>query len=176
MVRGGGFSEDRRGVQMARPKKYTAKKLKKAVDKYFDSICIERPVIVDGEQVYNDEFKPIMVPVYYRPPGKVNLCLALGIDRRTWLNYSDPDKYPEFAEVTSYANTRIEAWLEEEINTRDKPQGIKFNLESNFGWGSKTEISIEKETREAIKGATMEEKLAAIAAAAAFIPKDDDDD
>lgn len=162
---------------MAAPVKHTVSTLKKGVTKYFKSICVKTELKdAMGNTVTDNKGRPVLVDTYIRPPGKASLALSLGIDRRTWLNYSDHKLHPEFSDITSYANTRIEAWLEEQISIREKPQGVKFNLEANFGWGAKTEISLEKETREAVLGATMEEKLAAIMAAAASIPKDDDDE
>lgn len=119
-----------------RPKKYTKKGLEKAVNGYFASIS-------RGGDVWAAE--------YTRPPTVSGLCLYLGIDRSTWQNYSDPKLHPEFREITAYAKMRMEAYLEEQLLTREKNvQGLIFNLQNNYGWREKREVELGGETRRTV--------------------------
>lgn len=146
--------------------KYTKKTLKDKVQKYFNSIS--RTVTLKdskGEEVLNDEGLPITSRVFHVPPTAASLCLFLGIDTDTWGLYSDRELYPEFAEITSYANTVFEAYLVEQSLTREKSvQGILFNLQNNYGYKQKQEIELGEKTRDAasVANLTMAEKFALI--------------
>lgn len=121
-----------------RPKKYTKKSLQTAVDGYFASISRNG----DGN-AWTAEYK--------RPPTVSGLCLYLGIDRSTWQNYADRKLHPEFAEITAYARMRMEAYLEEQLLTREKNvQGLIFNLQNNYGWREKREVELGQETRRSV--------------------------
>ena len=65
------------------------------------------------------------------PPNIGGLCRELGISRRTWSEYANPEKHPEFVEVVQDVQDLMQTWLEEELLTRpDKElKGIIFNLE-----------------------------------------------
>lgn len=159
-------------MKLGRPKKYkSAKALREAVEAYFGSISRTAPALdPDGEPICNDEGEVIWVTEYIVPPSVSGLCLRLQIDRSTWQNYCDHELHPEFAEVTAMTRQRIEAYLEEELLTRQKGvQGIIFNLQNNYGWKQKVEAELGRETRKAVSsgGMTMEEKLAVIALAQA---------
>lgn len=153
---------------MGRPKKYTKKGLEKAVDGYFASISRKvRALDEDGEAVYNDAGDSIWVTEYVRPPTVGGLCLYLGIDRSTWQNYADRKLHPELAEITAYARVRMEAYLEEQLLTREKNvQGLIFNLQNNYGWREKREVELGGETRRAAaegaqaRGMSIAEKMA----------------
>ena len=120
-----------------RPKKYTNKGLEKAVEGYFASISR------DEREAWEAEYK--------RPPTVSGLCLYLGIDRSTWRNYADPRLHPEFREVAAYARMRMEAYLEEQLLTREKNvQGLIFNLQNNYGWREKREVELGGETRQTV--------------------------
>lgn len=85
---------------------------------------------------------------YVVPPSIAGLCLQLGIDRSTWQNYADPALHPELADVAAEARARIEAYLEQELLTREKGlQGIIFNLQNNYGWRQKQEVELGEKTR-----------------------------
>ena len=135
-----------------RPKKYTKKSLREAVDGYFASISRKVRVLDDdGEAVYNDVGDSIWVTEYIRPPSVSGLCLYLGIDRSTWQNYADRELHPEFAEIIAMARVRMEAYLEEQLLTREKNvQGLIFNLQNNYGWREKREVELGGETRKAV--------------------------
>ena len=132
--------DKKRGV--GRPRCYTKAALEKAVMKYFDSItydAIARNAM--GQEIKNKLGEPIMLEYYAKPPSKQDLCLFLGIDRGTWLNYCNHDEHPELKAITDYAHLRCEAYLAGELVAREKAvDGIKFNLANNYGWAAKREI------------------------------------
>ncbi len=152
-----------------RPKKYTKKTLEDAIEAYFRSISCVVPVVgADGEQVINADGEGVVKVQYAVPPSVVSMCLYLGIDKRTWANYCDAKKHPEFAEVTSRAMMRHEAYLVEQSILREKGvHGILFNLENNYGYRQKAEVELGEATR-GVMGAesvSLREKMALIAAA-----------
>lgn len=161
-----------------RPRKYTARGFQKAVKKYFHSISVE---VVNAE-VRNINGDPITRIMYAIPPTISGLCLALGIDRSTWQNYADPVENPEYAKVCESVRLRIEAYLEEQLLTREKSvQGIIFNLSNNFGWSEKHEhnqrVELGEETRKALgQKLTMDERFAVIREAAEEITGSETDD
>ena len=82
-----------------RPKKYTKKSLKEAVERYFRSISRTIPAKdLAGHVIRNDDGEDIMVTEYVVPPSISGLCLYLGIDRSTWQNYADAALHPELTE------------------------------------------------------------------------------
>lgn len=165
-------------AERGRPRKYTARGFQKAVKKYFHSISVE----VVNEEVRNINGDPITRIMYAIPPTISGLCLALGIDRSTWQNYADPVENPEYAKVCESVRLRIEAYLEEQLLTREKSvQGIIFNLSNNFGWSEKHEhnqrVELGEETRKVVaQNLTLDEKFALIREAAAEIAETDDHD
>ena len=152
-----------------RPKKYTRKKLREETERYFRSISRTIPARDDtGSIIRNDDGDEIQLLQYVVPPSIAGLCLQLGIDRSTWQNYADPALHPELADVAAEARARIEAYLEQELLTREKGlQGIIFNLQNNYGWRQKQEVELGDKTRKSIQteGMSLQDKLAAIAAA-----------
>lgn len=152
------------------PKKYTKKTLEEAADKYFKSIsrkvCAYDAI---GDVILNDDGDPITYTEYVVPPSVSGLCLFLGIDRSTWNNYCNKEKHPEMKKTVSYVRMRMEAYLEEQLTTRQKNvQGIIFNLQNNYGWKDKKEVELGEKTRERMPtaGMTIQEKMAIITAAA----------
>ena len=169
-----------------RPRKYkTPAALSRACEAYFLSITREVKLTewVDtgertarGKAVYRErdvlgaDGQPVYKTVYTSPPTVTGLCLALGISRDTWENYFDEDMYPGYADIVRRAKLRMEAYLEEELLTREKNvQGLIFNLQNNYGWREKREVELGEATRRAVRteAMTMEEKLALIREAAA---------
>ena len=143
-----------------RPKKYTAKTLRKAAARYFRSISRTVPARDDtGGIIRNDDGEEIRVVQYIVPPSITELCIYLDIDRSTWQNYADEQGEPERAAVCREVRARIEAYLERELLTREKSvQGIIFNLQNNYGWKQKTEVGLDRETRKC--AVSYQEKLA----------------
>lgn len=163
---------------MGRPRKYTAKTLEREVKKYFDSITREVTVteLVDSGEydqyghmirkpvpVLNRLGQEVRVTEYVVPPTAGDLCAFLHIDESTWNRYGDEEKYPEFCETVSRARGRMRDWNIHELLVREGKNiaGIKANLEMNYGYAQKREISIDAESRKAISlsGMTMEDKL-----------------
>lgn len=158
-----------------RPKKYTAKAFREAVDAWFRSITVE----VCDEAVINMDGEPIRRKVYAVPPTISGLCLALGIDRKTWQHYADGNLNPRHAPICEDVRLRIEAYLEGQLLTREKSlQGIIFNLQNNYGWRERHEhaqtVELGERTREVVaQNLTLDEKMALIREAAAEIDADE---
>lgn len=143
---------------MAPPRKYTVKKFNQAVEKYFRSRMTLRDTEkedIDGNRITYMDFAI--------PPSESDLCIELGMTRETFRQYAKTEGY---AEVCERAKMLIESWLERELNSRDKVEGIKFNLSCNYGWSpaERREVELGSKTRETISAAAvpMEEKLALI--------------
>ena len=127
---------------MGRPKSFkTPKAFEKAVEAYFKSICT-----AEGE--------------YKKPPTLSGLCLFLDISRDTFASYA---KIEGYSDTARRARARVEAFLEECLIAREKGvQGIIFNLQANFGWREKHEISVADDEQTQLFAMSMEEKLAVI--------------
>lgn len=140
-----------------RPKKYTKKSLKDAVDKYFKSIsCTHFAKDLSGEEIINDNGEKVKVTSFVIPPSITGLCLYLGIDRSTFQNYLERDRHLDLYPIATQAKARIEEYLERQLLTRDKGlQGIIFNLQNNYGWKDKKEIELGSETRESLDASKM---------------------
>lgn len=165
---------------MGRPRKYAARQFEEDANAYFDSISSYEPMMdEENRTVLNANGLPIFRVIYRVPPTISGLCLALGIDRSTWQNYADPERNPEHAKVCAKIRLRIEAYLEEQLLTREKSvQGIIFNLSNNFGWAERHEhsqrVELGEETRKVVeKNLTLDEKMALIREAAAEIDADE---
>lgn len=103
---------------------------------------------------------------YVVPPSDCRTVPQLGIDRSTWQNYADPTLHPELADVAAEARARIEAYLEQELLTREKGlQGIIFNLQNNYGWRQKQEVELGEKTRSSMGAGELRiaDKLALLA-------------
>ena len=145
---------------MARHRIYKdAEQLRRAVDKYFDSITREREitekrdsgmrddkghVIYEDVVVLNKLGKPLVVTEYIVPPTVGDLCEFLKIDRDTWARYCDSEKYPEFCGTTTRARGRMMSWNEKELLTREGKdcKGIIFNLENNYGYKERAAVDV----------------------------------
>lgn len=142
---------------MGAPKKYTPEKLKREVRKYFQSITREVTlteqvatdqrdrnghVIFETRKVCNALGQEVKVTEYLTPPTVGTLAEFLGIHRDTWHEYCGQ---PEFSDTTTYALGRIHAYLERELLTRQGKdlKGVLFNLENNFGYRERMEVSSE---------------------------------
>ena len=145
---------------MGAPKKYTPRSLRKAVENYFSSITRDvaltepKPTgekdkmgheIYTQEPVVNNLGQQIVVTEYLVPPSILDLAAFLGIHRSTWDNYCDREAYPEFFDTTTYARGRIHAYLVRESLTRQGKdlKGVLFNLENNFGYRERLEVTNE---------------------------------
>lgn len=152
------------------PRKYkTAKALRLAVERYFDSITREVTVtekkdsgqrdenghvIYEDVPVINKLGEEVIVTEYIVPPTVQGIAEFLGIHRSTWDNYCDPDKHPEFFDTTTRARGRMRAWREEQILTRPGKdvKGIIFDLQNNFGMTDRREIELGPNAAKAFSG------------------------
>ena len=140
-------------------RKYTARSLKKAVERYFASITRIVPltepkdsgardkmghVIYEQVPVINSLGQQVEITEYIVPPSVGGLCEALGIHRATWANYCDRDKNPEMFDTTTQAQGRMRAWNEQQLLTRSGKdiKGIIFNLENNYGYREQQSVQI----------------------------------
>ena len=155
---------------MARPRKYTKKTLRAAVEEYFASITRIVPVteLVEtgerddkGHKVY--ERKPVInslgaeakVEEYIVPPTVMDLCAHLGIHRSTWAEYCDPQFYPEFSDTTTYARGRLRGYLERELLTRKDVKGVIFDLQNNHGYAEKKQLDLSDKASKAISAGNI---------------------
>ena len=151
---------------------FDRKGLEEAVDAYFRRISkLVQVTMPDGSLATNADGECVWRLVYFVPPSITALCLELEIDRRTWANYAaDKTKGP----VVERARARIEAYLQEQLLTREKGvQGVIFNLTANYGWRDRKELALSEETRKSLEKRrepmTMEEKLALLQEAEAIV-------
>lgn len=131
--------------RMGRPKKYTAKKLKEQVARYFDSISyMTQARDAGGQPLCNLLGEPLMVRCYATPPTLGGLARYLGIDKSTWAEYANPEKCPELAPICADAKGRVELYLQQELVTREKGslRGLEFDLTVNHGWVPKAAVEL----------------------------------
>lgn len=124
-----------------RPRKYkTPGQLRRAIEGYFGDISAVMTVTDElGKVVKNVNGEEITRLVYLVPPSIQSLCLHLGITERTWSNYSDD---PMLEEICEDAKLRVKAYLMEQLNLRERPQGIIFNLQNNYEMREKRETGV----------------------------------
>lgn len=146
---------------MAAPRKYKSpKKFDEAVERYFLSITRQVTVteqkatgnrddkghvIYEAVPVINSLGEETKVTEYIVPPSVYDLYTYLGISESTWNNYCDPEKHPEFLGTITRARGRMRAWNEMQLLTRSGKdlKGIIFNLENNYGYREKLDVSNE---------------------------------
>lgn len=151
---------------MARKKKYTARQLKKKCEEYFDSIsylqkatrevfCGELDAyghkVMELEPIKNQAGDDIEILCWAELPSLTALCLRLGVNRSTWARWAADE---ELGDVVEWARATVEHAWEQQLPNKNT-QGIIFNLTHNFGWKDRTEISLDEETRNSIKQASM---------------------
>lgn len=117
-----------------------------------------------GHKVYREEpvtdmdGNPIVEIRYAKSPGIAALCLYLGIHKATFARYAamaESDRVTKqeaelYRATAAWARARIEAYLEpmlEEKNSR----GVMFNLQENFGWKQRNEITVRGGVEEYLK-------------------------
>lgn len=151
---------------MAKEKKYTAGTLQKAVEAYFRSISRHvtiRETYSTGEKdkdghmilaerdVLNDDGEPIRRLEYLVPPTVGGLCDFLRIHRSTWAEYAQDEKLEPICRM---AKERMLRWNEEQLLTRSGKdvKGIQFNLEANYDYRGKMDISVHSGVEEFLRG------------------------
>ena len=143
-----------------------AKDLEHFIEKYFSSISYQDFVRGPGGVILtNIDGEMLEKTFYVTPPDVKSLCLFLGISPSTWENYCNADKHPDYAPICERARLRIEAYLCEILVTREKGSldGVKFNLQHNYGWKDKKTVDLGEETIDALAGLSLSEKMAMIA-------------
>ena len=140
--------------KVARPKKYTKKALKEAVERYFDSITREVEltekidsgkrddhghVIYDTVKITNKLGEVATATEYLVPPTLGGLCSFLKIDQSTWSRWSDKDTYPEFEQIITKTKERLLTWRQEQVLLRKDVKGLIWDMETNYGCGQKKE-------------------------------------
>lgn len=134
------------------PGKYrNGEMLAKAVEAYFASISRTVEALeeydtgekdADGHAIYasrpilNDAGERIRYLEFVVPPTVGGLCAHLGITLRTWDEFCDRDRHPEFYDIAEQACRRMRAWREEQLLTRRDVRGVIFDLKNNFGYGA----------------------------------------
>lgn len=106
----------------------TPEVLQKAIDEYFDH-CDNR--LVQGYDNKTNEQFAYISPEPYTMSG---LAYALGVDRKTILNYSDRE---QFFPTIKRARDRVQMDVERRLMEK-QPTGAIFNLKNNFGWVDET--------------------------------------
>lgn len=124
-----------------RPLKFkTVEELETKIEEYFKS-CWTKQVLrgEKGKPILDEEGKPQVVEVQYKPYTVSGLAYALDVDRKTLLNYSDRE---EFFHTVTRAKKKIEAYAEESLWTPKIATGVMFSMKNNYGWKDKTETDI----------------------------------
>lgn len=124
--------------------------LREQIDGYFDSLPKRKEE--DEDQL----------EYWIRPPTLSGLAQHLNVTRRTLTNYiSDYEsgegkrgkgKAAQCGELLIRAKGRIETYLEEELVTRPKTQGVQFALQNGYGWGAKNTVEVKGDMKTAISG------------------------
>ena len=147
---------------MGNKRKWTAAKLKKAVNEYFDSISAERPkrILVpvmeeDGEgrmipvkddkghalmayeQVTAKNGTPATETIWIRPPGIVDLCLFLGVHRSTFFRWcglleEKGDELTEEEEKLCNIATRARGRIESYLTARSEDRDAQRGVLANL--------------------------------------------
>ncbi|MCQ2439765.1 MAG: DNA-packaging protein [Oscillospiraceae bacterium] len=114
---------------MSKPKFESVDEMQKKIDAYFED-CEGRPMIVDGEPVYDKEGEPIFVGQH--PPTVTGLALALGFaSRQSLIEYQGKRA---FGDTITRAKLRCEEYAERRLYDRDGTRGAEFSLRVNFKW------------------------------------------
>ena len=164
---------------MGRPRKYTPRTLKRAVDEYFRKYTrtvTVREQVNTGEKdgwghwvyvlkdVCNDDGEPVRVWEFAVPPTVGGLCRHLEIHRSTWAEWCDGEKYPEFQETVRYAQEVMREYLETALLTRSGKnlKGVIFSLQNNYGYTERREVELGPNARKTVAaaGLSMDEREA----------------
>jgi hypothetical protein len=107
--------------------------LEAAIDAYFD-YCDNRLKQVHSKE---GESYAIANPEPYTMSG---LAYALGVDRKTIINYQRKDEY---FHTINRARARVEADIDRRMNDKETfTPGLIFNAKVNFGWIDQTNIDV----------------------------------
>lgn len=178
---------------MGRPRKYTPKRLREAVDAYFRrytrTVTVREQVntgkkdswghwVFELRDVTNDDGEAVQVREFTVPPTVGGLCQHLDIHRSTWAAWCDREQYPEFAEVVGYAQEVMQDYLETALLTRSGKdlKGVIFSLQNNYGYTERKEVELGPKARRTVAaGVTMAEREALLRELAAEFSQGDQD-
>lgn len=102
--------------------------------------------------------EPVKRTVWVCPPGLAALCLFLGIDKATFARYAklessstvSQDDAQLYRASAAWAKACMEAYLEEQLGGKNY-RGAMFNLQENYGWKQKTEVTVRGGVEEFLK-------------------------
>lgn len=155
---------------MGRPRKYTERTLKRAVEEYFDSITREVGLtekvdtgrkdadghkIFENKPVINKRGEQVKITEYLVPPTVGGLCEALKIHRSTWAEYCDEQLHPEFSDTTTRARGRMREYLEQQLLTRKDVKGVIFSLQNNYGYTERRELEFGPKASQSLSPASI---------------------
>ena len=157
---------------MGRPRKYTPKRLRDAVDayirRYTRTVTVQERVntgtkdgwghwVYELRDVTNDDGETVTVREFTVPPTVGGLCRHLGIHRSTWAAWCDREKYPELAEVVGYAQEVMRDYLETALLTRSGKdlKGVIFSLQNNYGYTERREVDFGPQASRALTAAAV---------------------
>lgn len=150
--------------------KYTAARLWKCVNAYFDGISYLLPatrpeLVLDedgfprldkyGHEIYEQvpvttiDGKQAQVLCWTEPPTIMGLCLKLRINKSTFARYAEDD---ELGEIVEYARARIEAYYSGRVDNKDGVRGASYMLDRAFGWADATKDDGPQEIRVSFGG------------------------
>ena len=110
------------------------------------------------EKIPDMNGNPVKRIVWIVPPGLSALCLFLCIDKATFARYAKAEAgsslSQEDAEIyratAAWAKACMEAYLEEQLGGKNY-RGAMFNLQENYGWKQKTEVTVRGGVEEFLK-------------------------
>lgn len=144
---------------------YTARVTRRVAAETVDENGIVHPQLDRmGHQLYREEAvsdmdgNPIEELRYARAPGIAALCLYLGIHKTTFARYAamaESDRVTKqeaelYRATAAWARARIEAYLEPMLEGKNS-RGVIFNLQENFGWKQREEITVRGGVEEYLK-------------------------
>jgi hypothetical protein len=104
----------------------TVEELESAIEEYFN-YCDNRI-----RQVYSAKADGVIETLDPAPYTMSGLAYALGLDRKTILNYGKDERFSSHIKA---ARDRVEADVEERMSDKQTfTPGLIFNAKNNFGW------------------------------------------
>ena len=123
-------------------RKWSARSLTAAVDRYFASIrrtvvATERietgPKTYEERPILNDNGEPIRCREYVVAPTVWGLCEALGISLSEWSSLCDPAEHPELREAVQRAAGLMRDWKEQSLLTKKDVRGLIYHIQNHLG-------------------------------------------
>ncbi len=109
------------------PKFKTAEELYGAGMEYFNQRLVKDKLGIDA---------------FVRPPTVTGLAMAIGLDRKGLISYSN--KSEDFANAVKKLKQIIEEFLDESTHRSRNVLGVMFNLRANYGWQSEEDSETSK--------------------------------